>query len=62
MAEVEAACGLGADIIDLNFGCPAKEVTGAACGSALMRTPDLVGACVAAMKAAVAAPVTGLIV
>ena len=30
----------GADIIDLNFGCPAKEVTGAACGSALMRTPD----------------------
>jgi hypothetical protein len=24
----------GADIVDLNFGCPAKEVTGAACGSA----------------------------
>src|ERR1700756_1970622 len=26
----------GADLIDLNFGCPAKEVTGVACGSALM--------------------------
>src|SRR5580698_10482249 len=31
----------GADIIDLNFGCPAKEVTGALSGSALMRDPDL---------------------
>src|SRR5882724_11277417 len=27
----------GADIIDLNMGCPAKEVTGCASGSALMR-------------------------
>src|ERR1700704_6501431 len=27
----------GADIIDINMGCPAKEVTGAASGSALMR-------------------------
>src|SRR5690349_6836936 len=31
----------GAHIIDLNFGCPAKEVTGALCGSALMREPEL---------------------
>jgi nifR3 family TIM-barrel protein len=31
----------GADIIDLNMGCPAREVTGAACGSALMRDLDL---------------------
>src|SRR5437879_1801734 len=31
----------GADIIDLNMGCPAKEVTGALSGSALMREPDL---------------------
>src|ERR1700744_2055361 len=30
----------GADLIDLNFGCPAKEVTGIACGSALMRDLD----------------------
>ena len=31
----------GAQIIDLNMGCPAKEVTGAQCGSALMRDLDL---------------------
>src|ERR1041384_3544643 len=31
----------GAQIIDLNFGCPAKEVTGALAGSALMREPEL---------------------
>ncbi|GIL38762.1 tRNA dihydrouridine synthase DusB [Roseiterribacter gracilis] len=30
----------GADIIDLNFGCPAKEVTGKLAGSALMRDLD----------------------
>ncbi|MDC7681799.1 tRNA dihydrouridine synthase DusB [Asticcacaulis sp. BYS171W] len=36
-ALAEAA---GADIVDLNFGCPAKEVTGGLCGSALMREPD----------------------
>jgi nifR3 family TIM-barrel protein len=30
----------GADIVDLNMGCPAKEVTGCASGSALMRDLD----------------------
>lgn len=35
------AAEAGAQVIDLNFGCPAREVTGAACGSALMREPDL---------------------
>lgn len=48
----------GADIIDLNFGCPAKEVTGAACGSALMRTPDRAAAIMAAVVGAVGRPVT----
>lgn len=48
----------GADIIDLNFGCPAKEVTGAAAGSALMRTPDLAGRIMAATVAATSRPVT----
>ena len=48
----------GADIIDLNFGCPAKEVTGAACGSALMRTPERATAIMAAVVAAVSRPVT----
>ncbi len=49
----------GAEIIDLNFGCPAKEVTkGVACGSALMREPDLAEALVAAAVKAVGVPVT----
>ena len=49
----------GADIVDLNFGCPAKEVAaGAACGSALMREPDLAEALVAAAVEAVDIPVT----
>ena len=48
----------GADIIDLNFGCPAKEVTGVLSGSALMRSPDLAEAIVAAAVDAVDVPVT----
>ena len=35
------AAAAGAEILDINMGCPAREVTGAACGSALMRDPDL---------------------
>lgn len=35
------AADAGAHLIDLNFGCPAKSVTGLACGSALMRDLDL---------------------
>lgn len=45
---------LGADIIDINMGCPAKEVTGKQSGSALMRNLnhalDLIDAVVAAVK------------
>ncbi|WP_280174781.1 tRNA dihydrouridine synthase DusB [Hyphomicrobium sp. CS1BSMeth3] len=41
MAEgARIAEGLGADIIDLNMGCPAREVTGKLSGSALMRDLD----------------------
>lgn len=48
----------GADIIDLNFGCPAKEVTGSASGSALMRAPDLACRIMEAVVQAVSRPVT----
>lgn len=59
MAEgARMAARAGADIIDLNFGCPAKEVTGAACGSALMRTPDLACRLIEAAVGAVDVPVT----
>ena len=48
----------GAQIIDLNFGCPAKDVTGVACGSAVMRDLDLAERLVAAAVEAQDAPVT----
>jgi tRNA-dihydrouridine synthase B len=48
----------GAQIIDLNFGCPAREVTGAQCGSALMREPELAERLISAAIGAVDVPVT----
>lgn len=35
--------GKGADVIDINMGCPAKKVCNVACGSALLQHEDLVG-------------------
>ncbi len=52
------AAAAGAQIIDLNFGCPAKEVTGQLSGSALMRDPDLASSLMAAAVEAVEVPVT----
>jgi tRNA-dihydrouridine synthase B len=48
----------GADIIDFNMGCPAKEVTGALSGSALMREPDLAARLIGAAVDATSRPVT----
>jgi tRNA-dihydrouridine synthase B len=48
----------GAQIIDINMGCPAKKVCNVAAGSALLRNEALVGQIVAAVVAAVAVPVT----
>lgn len=48
----------GADIIDLNFGCPCKEVTGALSGSALMREPALAARIIGAAVDATSRPVT----
>jgi nifR3 family TIM-barrel protein len=59
MAEgARLARAAGADIIDLNFGCPAKEVTGVLSGSALMRDLDLAQSLIAAATDAVDTPVT----
>lgn len=52
------AAEAGAEVIDLNFGCPAKEVTGAMAGSALMREPELAAELMAAAVEAVNVPVT----
>jgi nifR3 family TIM-barrel protein len=48
----------GAQIIDLNLGCPAKEVTGALSGSALMREPELAARLIGAAVDATSRPVT----
>lgn len=48
----------GADIIDINMGCPARQVTGALCGSALMRDPDHALRLIEATLAATSRPVT----
>ena len=47
----ELAARAGAQIIDLNFGCPAKSVSGHQCGSAVMRDPDLAARLTAAASA-----------
>lgn len=48
----------GAEIVDLNMGCPAKEVTGAQCGAALMRDLDLAVRLIEAAVDAVSCTVT----
>lgn len=52
------AADRGAEIIDINMGCPAREVTGNQSGSALMREPDHALAIVDAVVSAVDVPVT----
>ncbi|MEQ9636384.1 MAG: tRNA dihydrouridine synthase DusB [Devosia marina] len=59
MAEgARIAEGAGADIIDINFGCPAKRVTNGYAGSALMRVPDQALGIVEAVAGATTRPVT----
>ncbi len=52
------AADLGYDEINLNVGCPSDRVQSGRFGACLMREPALVADCVAAMRAAVAVPVT----
>lgn len=59
MAEAaRAAEAAGADIIDINMGCPAKKVLQAECGSALMRDEALAGEIIRQVAEAVQIPVT----
>lgn len=48
----------GADVIDINMGCPAKSVVSGLCGSALMREPDTALRLIEATVAATMLPVT----
>jgi nifR3 family TIM-barrel protein len=59
MAEgARIAESLGAAVIDINMGCPAREVTGRQSGSALMRDLDYAQRLIEAVIGAVSVPVT----
>jgi tRNA-dihydrouridine synthase B len=49
---------LGADVIDINYGCPVKKVVNGNAGSALMKQPALASKIVEAIVNAVKIPVT----
>jgi tRNA-dihydrouridine synthase A len=61
-ADLAASARIGADLgydeINLNVGCPSDRVQSGRFGACLMREPELVADCMAAMKAAVDVPVT----
>jgi tRNA-dihydrouridine synthase B len=48
----------GADIVDLNFGCPVRKVTKTGAGAHLMQDPELASRIVDAVASAVSIPVT----
>ncbi|MFD2180747.1 tRNA dihydrouridine synthase DusB [Rhodoplanes azumiensis] len=59
MAEgARIAAGAGADIVDINMGCPARNVTSGEAGAALMRDLDHAVSLIEATVSAVAIPVT----
>lgn len=57
-AAARICADMGYDEVNLNVGCPSDRVQEGRFGACLMAEPGLVGDCVAAMKAAVAVPVT----
>ena len=54
----EIAGGHGADVIDINFGCPVTKIAGRGAGSGMMRYPDRMVAITKAVVEAVHKPVT----
>ena len=61
-AELAQAARMGADEgygeVNLNVGCPSDRVQSGCFGAVLMKTPGLVGECLAAMRAACDAEIT----
>lgn len=55
---VELVGGHGADVIDINFGCPVSKIAGRGAGSGMMRYPDKMVAITRAVVEAVGKPVT----
>lgn len=57
-AAATIAAGEGADLIDLNMGCPVKKVIKTGSGGALMRDPERAAAILRAMRRATDLPLT----
>jgi tRNA-dihydrouridine synthase B len=57
MQAARMAVAIGASLVDINMGCPAKRVVAGACGSALMKEPELAQELVRAVVSAVPADV-----
>lgn len=59
MAQAAKHCvDAGADIVDINLGCPSKRVTSGCAGSALMREPERAREIFRAVRAAIDIPMT----
>ena len=59
LAEIaERALDYGAELVDINMGCPAPKIVNNGDGSAISKTPELAGEIVSAVTAAVRVPVT----
>ncbi len=59
MAEAARICeDLGADVVDVNMGCPVRKVVVRGCGAALLRDPSRAAGIVESMARAVRIPVT----
>ena len=59
LAEAAARCeALGADVVDLNMGCPVQRITGKGKGAALMRDVPAAARILRAMRAAIRVPLT----
>ncbi|MBP5398052.1 MAG: tRNA dihydrouridine synthase DusB [Bacteroidales bacterium] len=54
----ELVGGHGADVIDINFGCPVRKIAGRGAGSGMMKEPDKMVAITKAVVEAVSKPVT----
>ena len=57
-AIAEGALRYGAEIVDINMGCPAPKIVGNGDGCALMKNPRLAGEIIKSVKDAVPCPVT----
>lgn len=59
MAQAAAHCeSLGADMVDINLGCPSKRVTSGCAGSALMKEPEVAYAMFQKIRRAISVPMT----